>query len=227
MSEGFVTIVFLVLLVLVPVGIVVGIVLAVARRVAGTRGLASLARARGWVALGRDEQATEPLRRLLEPTLFAMQGEATHRLSGVVRGRLGEEELYLARYSYGTSSPSGRMGRGGTYGLAVLTRPAPGPVLWLHWPQAGPLGRVVEGLGGVHLTRAAGEHWSWALVSDPAAAARMDAAAAGRARAALHPGGFLFLFEGLYVTLSPGEPTAAWAGAAAERLGALVDVHTP
>ena len=62
--------------------------------------------------------------------------------------------------------------------------------------------------------------WSWALVSSPQAVAEMGFApdAAALPKNAVEQGGSLHFFPDIVVLMGQGEPNAAWARGAAERV---------
>ena len=239
MNEQITSIVFLAFLVLVPVGMVAGIIIAIVRRSRQRGGWKSVAQSRGWRWLGSSNSATGQLRAILEPTLFALR-KGRHLISDVVLGTDSGTEFWLARYRYNSGTAYGRRRQAGIYGLTVFPRTTDGPEFWLqHRLSESPgfiggaiaskLESLAEKIPASGMVASPDPNWSWSLVSSAENLAKMGfpAGAADSLKSETQPGDFVFFLRGYVMVARTGDPESSWAEEAPALMRRIQAILTP
>jgi len=221
MSATLDTVLFFVVMILVPFGIITGIVLAVVNRSRGKSALKALSDQLGLEYSGSSPDAIESLNRILVPTLFATR-KGRHLVRSTANGIVEGSSIWVAEYHY--TSPGYRSQRaGGAYALLVLERESEGPELMVIYRQTGSLAAVAETLAEDQLVEARDDEWSWALTtSNEALAALSSPAGAGRdLGSAGAPGDFFFFFPRHIMWARSGELSRRWTEKVPDMLSIL------
>ncbi|MBU8913206.1 MAG: hypothetical protein KOO61_04230 [Spirochaetales bacterium] len=223
MNADITSIVFLVILVLVPVGMVTGIVILIVKKIRNRGGLSIVAKRLGWDEDGDTQAAIGTLGALLEPTLFATRPSGSHKINQAAAGTVNGSMCGVAEYHYQGPDNMQQRRIGHTYSLLIVGRKTAGPELMLQHRQKGALAAVAEKMAGGQLTPASVEGWSWALVSSNEHLASLPSVAnAGRVlEQATAPGDSIFLFPEIIVWTRQGEITRSWAEGVPEMISVL------
>jgi hypothetical protein len=210
MSEHLETWIFFAILVLVPLGMLTGIILFIVTRIRGRSGLKALAEQLGLEFFGNSQDGVNRIKAILEPTLFATR-RGRHSIRSTAAGEVDGAGLWLAEYHY-KSLAVGSARAGGSYALLVMERASEGPEFMLQHRQQGALAAIAEGLAGDQIVPAWGDEWSWALVTSNEALAKLPhPVGAGLVlRDATIPGDFFFFFPQLIIWARRGDLSRKW-----------------
>ena len=225
MSEKMKSILFLGFVALILVGFLVSITILIVRRAGRGQVYKRVAAKYGWSNKENAQESVEAVRRILEPTLFAMR-KGKHEISQVISGQTGGTDFNLVRYHYRELSPHEETQRGNTYVLLVFPRRVSGPELWFTHRQKGVLAAVAERVAGSRLKTVDDPAWSWALVSSSESFSGMDLDSTdGHSLEELtEPGDSVFIFADTIVYSSQGELRSSWAETVSAKIGALVRI---
>ncbi len=223
MNTDFTSIAFLALLVLVPVGMITGIVIAIVKKIKNRGGLKTVVERLGWDTGGNSPAAISEIAAILEPTLFATRPGGRHEIKQAASGPVNGSTCWVAEYHYQSVGNMQQRRTGGTYSLLVVNRKTTGPELMFQHRQKGALAAVAEKMAGDRLIPASGEGWSWALVSSNEHLARLPkiAGIGSVLEQATSPGDSIFLFPEIIVWTRRGEISGRWAEQVPEMISVL------
>ena len=227
MNEKVTSILFLAIVVLVFVGFVVGITLALVKRLGRGGAFKSAAAKYGWVYVGNSSDAISAVEEILEKTVYQIQ-PGKHEVSCLTTGRRGGIDFRLVRYHYQTVSTLAGHGRGGVYTLLILgpgttgtgdtgeQRGASTGFWFMHRPKgklAGAATVVASAVSGLSVPP--DPAWEWSLFSSLEAFDRMgfDGAAGHTLEERTEPGDAVFVYPGAIILGRQGEFSAAMAAA--------------
>jgi hypothetical protein len=164
MDTDITSIVFLAFLVLIPLGMITGIIILIVKKAGGRSGLKSIAERLGWEYRGSSPDAVSEVDAMLEPTLFAIR-EGRHEISTIASGSSNGERCWITEYHYRSLNPYREHRRSGIYSVLIIERKSDGPDLMIQHRMKGPLAAVAEKLVAGALGPASAPDWSWALTS--------------------------------------------------------------
>ena len=222
MSERVTSILFLAIVGLSFVGMVVGIIIAIIRRV-GRSGAYKAAAARyGWTYSGNSPEAVAAVERILKPTIYTLQ-EGKHAVSNVISGVSAATHFQLVRYHYVSKSAHAETRRSSVNILLIFPRDAAGPEFWFMHRLKGALAAVAEWVVSSTLSVPTDPAWSWSLVSSLEAFADIGfRGGEGRTLEELTaPGDAIFFYADTIIYSSQGELVTSLAEAVAERITTL------
>ena len=219
MNADLGSIVFLAFFILVPLGMVAGIIYLIVRKARGRSAAGSVARDLGWE---ETDSAASGLRTLLEPTLFAMRS-GRHDLRSVSSGEVGGMRCWIAEYHYRAPGAQRETRRGGVYSLLVMELDSGPKDLMVQHRQSGALASLAEKAAGARVMPATLAGWEWAIVSsnDDLRALAGGVAFGEALKNATIPGDTLFFLDHLTVWSRSDSITSKWAGLVPEMIELL------
>jgi hypothetical protein len=218
---------FISMFVLVPVGMIFGIVRLIVKKIGNRRGWKAMADTAGWTWHGNDRDVAATLRTLLERTLYKVR-DGRHSISTIMSKARGPATGYICVYHYRSRSVHHETRMGGEYTLVIVPRPVQGPRFWLQHRARGVMAAVAEELAGNRLSAPADPAWSWLLVSSVEQFEELGPPAgyAEKLRGALSPGDALFLFEEVMILSTRGVRDLAWLKDTEKRITVIEEFVT-
>jgi hypothetical protein len=225
MKESLTSIIFLAIIILVPIGMVFGIVRMIIKSIKNKSGLTSLAKQNGWQFLGSDTQSVNTVSQILEKTLYTVR-DGRHSLANIVQGRYSNGNFYLLYYHYQSRSVHHETRLGGDYTLLIWKRQQKGPSFWMQRRQKGVLAKMAEEMISGQLSIPQDPNWSWLLVSSTTQFTQMNLSDSTSSilQSCLTQGDALFLFEEYIILSSQGKQNKSWAARSVERIEAIEKV---